>query len=535
MTTLVPKYDLGETGAVNRPFNEKLAESVSVLDFGADPTGVADSTSAFNSALATRKRIYIPNGTYSVADINLAAGGTSGQDIQGESREGVVLEVRTSGAGAFTYTSVYQFNMSNMTVRAASGVISARFIKQTDLSAYSAYVTFTNIETSANLLYSYEGFFIFTTWRYCRDGYIGTAGATHVFIKSTPATSSQLSQTNICQVLECQIFGAAGSFGAVLLEWGDMWAFRNTDFESNNTVAVQASGIFNLSFDGCWFENNNSTANISAGNSTAPNTQGSTVDVSNCWYSGNAANQYFLLLSGAASGTVTNLNAANVPAGCKLTNSVSLSEVYAIRGLSGAGAAGFVTGIGAYRDNLVISSSEMTTNVINSPQANNQNILPIGPSGLGAASFTNLSFTSITDTASGIGLATQAVRFDLAGVAQAAYYAMPAKLVAFLQGKTVTLIATGYSSTTAAGDTVATAAWDSVVPNATNYTSVSTVGIATPSSTLQTTYITFTVGAAATSLAVGIRTGGSAAAAVVDIETMTLVLGEIKPIFTGFN
>ena len=38
MTTLVPKYDQGSTGAVNRPINQKFAESVSVLDFGADPT-----------------------------------------------------------------------------------------------------------------------------------------------------------------------------------------------------------------------------------------------------------------------------------------------------------------------------------------------------------------------------------------------------------------------------------------------------------------------------------------------------------------
>jgi hypothetical protein len=50
MATLIPKYDQGGTGAVNRPINLKLAESVSVLDFGADPTGVADSTAAFNLA-----------------------------------------------------------------------------------------------------------------------------------------------------------------------------------------------------------------------------------------------------------------------------------------------------------------------------------------------------------------------------------------------------------------------------------------------------------------------------------------------------
>ena len=42
--------------------------SINVLDFGADPTGVNDSTAAFTSAktaaLATNKTIYIPAGTY---------------------------------------------------------------------------------------------------------------------------------------------------------------------------------------------------------------------------------------------------------------------------------------------------------------------------------------------------------------------------------------------------------------------------------------------------------------------------------------
>ena len=69
MTTLIPKFDLKNGGstpanAVNRPINEKLSESVSVLDFGADSTGVADSSTAISSAIATGKAVYFPAGTY---------------------------------------------------------------------------------------------------------------------------------------------------------------------------------------------------------------------------------------------------------------------------------------------------------------------------------------------------------------------------------------------------------------------------------------------------------------------------------------
>jgi polygalacturonase len=66
MTTLIPQYDQGSTGAVNRPINQKLAEIVSVLDFGADPTGTNDSTSAFNNSItaALPKSVFVPAATY---------------------------------------------------------------------------------------------------------------------------------------------------------------------------------------------------------------------------------------------------------------------------------------------------------------------------------------------------------------------------------------------------------------------------------------------------------------------------------------
>jgi len=52
------------TGAVTRNMQDKVRESVSVLDFGADPTGANDSTSAFNAAIATGASVYVPFGTY---------------------------------------------------------------------------------------------------------------------------------------------------------------------------------------------------------------------------------------------------------------------------------------------------------------------------------------------------------------------------------------------------------------------------------------------------------------------------------------
>ncbi len=57
-------YNPPFAGGVPYPVCEKLAQTVSAADFGADPTGVADSTSAIVAALATGKDVMLPDGTY---------------------------------------------------------------------------------------------------------------------------------------------------------------------------------------------------------------------------------------------------------------------------------------------------------------------------------------------------------------------------------------------------------------------------------------------------------------------------------------
>lgn len=52
------------TGAVATTLYSKLKETVSVTDFGADPTGVNDSAPAFTSAIASNRKIIVPPGTY---------------------------------------------------------------------------------------------------------------------------------------------------------------------------------------------------------------------------------------------------------------------------------------------------------------------------------------------------------------------------------------------------------------------------------------------------------------------------------------
>jgi hypothetical protein len=60
----VVTYDPPFTGGVPTNVEAKLAQYVSVIDFGADPTGVADSTDEFNAALAASDNVFAPVGIY---------------------------------------------------------------------------------------------------------------------------------------------------------------------------------------------------------------------------------------------------------------------------------------------------------------------------------------------------------------------------------------------------------------------------------------------------------------------------------------
>ena len=63
-------YNEGGVGAVNTSVQSKLQESISVLDFGADPTGATDSTVAINAAvgaLPAGGTLLFPVGTYSIS------------------------------------------------------------------------------------------------------------------------------------------------------------------------------------------------------------------------------------------------------------------------------------------------------------------------------------------------------------------------------------------------------------------------------------------------------------------------------------
>ena len=110
------------TGAVLRTVQDKLREvQVSATDFGADPTGAANSTTAIANALAAASVVTLPSGTFTVSDLSAVAGRTikgagsgkttlkilagstaniiNGAVVSGFTLEGVLLDYTGGGAG----------------------------------------------------------------------------------------------------------------------------------------------------------------------------------------------------------------------------------------------------------------------------------------------------------------------------------------------------------------------------------------------------------------------------------------------------
>ena len=90
-------YKASGTGAVSRTVNAWLADqSVNVKDYGADPAGVLNSTTAFNNAIASIASggiVWVPPGTYSVDPLTMASNIT----LIGAGRQATILTTTTTG------------------------------------------------------------------------------------------------------------------------------------------------------------------------------------------------------------------------------------------------------------------------------------------------------------------------------------------------------------------------------------------------------------------------------------------------------
>lgn len=132
-----------------RSLSARAAEVANVIDYGADPTGAANSTTAFNSALTSGKlAVYVPPGTYKVCGISMPS--TANLVLYGSGKASILVAssgcaspvlgwntgemawnaqtvrdlsfdgtnsaddiIQTAGQGTLTLTNLYENNLPN--------------------------------------------------------------------------------------------------------------------------------------------------------------------------------------------------------------------------------------------------------------------------------------------------------------------------------------------------------------------------------------------------------------------------------------
>lgn len=229
------------------PYSMIKGAPVNVLDKGADPTGVADSTAAIQAAIDTGKTVWIPNGTYSVTTLDLRQ---KYPHIIGESMVGTIIKARSSvtsliNAVETTDGQVTPLFISNLTLdgnNLAARVIDMRFRHMSNIE--SCYIV---NATSAGA----AGLFAIDCWltsvnncRFttCYDG-LNFYGSNH---RSTVNSCSFTNCSNTS--VSCNSFGTS-------LDGNNALVFNNCDMEFGGGLGVYLD-VSDAAFYGCYVGEN---------------------------------------------------------------------------------------------------------------------------------------------------------------------------------------------------------------------------------------------------------------------------------------
>ena len=196
-----------------------------MLDYGADPTGMADSQAAFAAAIATENRVVVPPGTYL---INSPITVDHGFELIGSGGSQTFIHRGFSGAsdsqGIFNLVSGATYvSMSNMTMRSLSGQTGGCLISvvATDNVQSIGTYNFTNLDltTTGNETHDYT-----------------------IYMDGTARTSAPIGIRHV-DMFACKVFG--GKISTILVK-----SVLKFSFTGGGVFTAGGSATSNIRFDG---------------------------------------------------------------------------------------------------------------------------------------------------------------------------------------------------------------------------------------------------------------------------------------------
>jgi hypothetical protein len=222
--------------------------AVNVLDYGADPTGAADSTAAIQAAVNTNQTVWIPAGTYSVTTIDLKG---KYPTIIGESMVATIIKARSSVAKMFdayesTDVQVAPLLISNLTIDGDSVVTnSAISMRYRHFSKIDTCVIKNVDASNASGIYAIDCWL--NTFTNCR--------ITNCFNGMTWAGSNHRSTANSCSFTACSNAGINCDSAGTALDGNDALVFNNCDVEFGTGLGAYLN-VTSAAFYGCYMGEN---------------------------------------------------------------------------------------------------------------------------------------------------------------------------------------------------------------------------------------------------------------------------------------
>ncbi len=254
MTTLIPKFEQINSNT-NRPINQKLAEWVSVDDFGADSTGASDSTAAIQAALTAADYVIFPKGSTYLINNTLILKTNQAIDFTG-----AFLNANTGT------TPLFQTAVSAENIRIQGGEINGtcswflKAIGTTDTPSSEAdYMSrlwnndvFINTNTIDGFVWMNKAVrkvFISNVATYTSSGILSDGKAVEVFINN----SFFFSPTAATNSYGIQLSSTGGTH-----YYNEGWQVSNCSF-FNFDICIRLFDIFAFIATNIWFEANGST------------------------------------------------------------------------------------------------------------------------------------------------------------------------------------------------------------------------------------------------------------------------------------